>query len=251
MIDRSGVPAGYSIERERDAWVVALPSALGAAVSMVRDAGSLYDAAAAAPGAQAFTGRGAAYRTGDWVVRHYRRGGAVARMLTDEYPRIGAPRPLRELRASTAARTRGIDTPEVLACALYPSGIMYRADIATRFIPDARDLADVTFGGDAAFAAAAWRAAGALLRRAFDAGVVHADLNLRNLLVQRTPDEPRAWLLDLDRAHVRDRAVSDVARNSMLARLHRSRQKLERAHGAVTGHDALHAFEDGLRGGAA
>src|SRR5690606_7950466 len=69
--------AGYVIERERGAMVVALPSIMAELISLVRDHGTLYDAAAARPDAQSFTGRGAAYRMTlsgeDCVVRHYRR----------------------------------------------------------------------------------------------------------------------------------------------------------------------------------
>ncbi|HEX2166421.1 MAG TPA: lipopolysaccharide kinase InaA family protein [Longimicrobiales bacterium] len=288
--------AGYEIERERGALVVALPSVMADVMSLVREHGTLYDAAAAQPDAQSFTGRGAAYRMSlareDCVVRHYRRGGAVARVLHDEYLRTGEPRPLRELHASIAARSRGVDTPEVLTAIMYLAGPLYRADLATRFVRGSRDLATVTFGADnltreaspesAPERAAAWHAAGLLLRTAFAAGVEHADLNLRNILItgpaadagsgsgvaaggrpraggdagagpgagagagaERTT---RALLLDLDRATVREEPVSGAARSSMLARLHRSREKLEKQTGVKTGEDALAAFEAGLRG---
>ena len=248
--------AGYAIERERGALVVALPSVMGEVVSLVHEHGTLYAAAAARPDAQSFTGRGAAYRMTlageDCVVRHYRRGGAVARVLYDEYVRAGEPRPLRELHASIAARSRGVDTPEVTAAVAYLAGPLYRADLATRFIGGSRDLAAVTFEADDAEndagRSAAWHAAGALLRRAFAAGVEHADLNLRNILIAGPADAPQALLLDLDRAAVRNRAVSGAARSAMLARLHRSRSKLERLTGRTTGDAALAAFEAGLRG---
>lgn len=249
--------------------VVALPSVMAEVMSLVRDHGTLYDAAAARPDAQSFTGRGAAYRMtlagAECVVRHYRRGGAVAHVLHDEYLRAGEPRPLRELHASIAARSRGVDTPEVLAAIAYLAGPLYRADLATRYIDGSRDLASVTFGMDAAghrdsgpvtpregdseaVRAAAWHAAGALLRNAFAAGIEHADLNLRNILIAGAADAPRALLLDLDRATVRPRSVSDAARSAMLARLHRSRSKLERLKGWKTGEEELAALEAGLRG---
>lgn len=261
---RPAPPAGYLIERERGALIVALPSAMAAVRAAVRSAGSLYEAAASAPAAQSFRGRGAAYRMphdgGDWVVRHYCRGGAAARVLRDTYVRLGEPRPLRELRASVAARSRGVATPEVVAAVVYPASAFYRADLATRFVPDARDLADVTFDpGDGRAASdssardegarvAAWRAAGLLLCSAFAAGVHHADLSLRNILVRVGADARsyeyagQAWLLDLDRAVVRDDEVSDVARSRMLERLHRSRRKLEQEHARAVPAAALAAF---------
>jgi len=245
------VPAGYAIERERGAVVVALPSVLEDVLSRIRTSGTLYDAAASA-GGRAFTGRGAAYRLtlpdADSVVRHYRRGGMVARVLTDSYLSVGAPRTLHDLSASITACTRGVATPEVVAAVVYPAGLFYRADIATRYIPDGRDLAEVVLGetrGHAEARIAAWRATGVLLSRVFAAGVEHADLNMRNILITAE----RAWLLDLDRAVVHEREVSDVARSRMLARLERSRRKIEAATGRAADTEELAAFTEGLSHG--
>jgi 3-deoxy-D-manno-octulosonic acid kinase len=253
-VSRPALPAGYVTGRERDAVVVALPSVLGRALACIAQSGSLYEHAAAQPDAQSFTGRGAAFRLrmpdGDWVVRHYRRGGAIARLLDDRYLRIGRPRPLRELHASVLARSRGVDSPEVLVAAVHPAAAHYRADIATRYIDGSRDLAEHVLGAARAGPAerlAAWRAAGALLRSAFDAGVEHADLNLRNILIAGAAAAPRALLLDLDRAVVCDHAVSDSARAAMLDRLHRSRHKLEALLGSTTSAAELAALETGLR----
>lgn len=249
--------------------VVALPSAMEAVLSALAEHGTLYAAAASVSGAASFKGRGAAYRmqqpSGDWLVRHYWRGGAAAHVLRDEYLRVGEPRPLRELRASAEVRARGVATPEVVAAITYPAGGMYRADMATRFIPDGIDLAELSLGGatvgpraevtgprPAHDLATAWRDAGTLLRSAFAAGVEHADLNLRNILIAgaRTPGRPPsgALLLDLDRAVIHDRELSDVASYAILERLHRSRRKLENEYGARVTAAELAAFSEGLAG---
>jgi 3-deoxy-D-manno-octulosonic acid kinase len=241
------LPSGYSIERERGAEIAALPSVITDIRAAIRSHGTLYDWAAAQPAARSLAGRGAAYAAGDRVVRHYRRGGLVARVLYDRYLRAGEPRPLRELRASATARARGVATPEVLAAVVYDAGIlMYRADIATRLVPDAIDLAEAALGPgrlEPAQRVAAWRAAGALLRSAFAAGVIHRDLNLRNILIGR---DGTAHLLDLDRADVRSRGASDGARRRMLERLHRSRRKLEVRYGVRADDVELRAFDDAV-----
>ena len=85
-----------------------------------------------------FTGRGTVRAVpapdgeGRWVVRRYRRGGMLAPLLGDRYLRRGEPRPLRETRASEAARRSGIATPPVIAGVIYPAGAWYRADLVTR-----------------------------------------------------------------------------------------------------------------------
>ncbi|MGH7446921.1 MAG: lipopolysaccharide kinase InaA family protein, partial [Longimicrobiales bacterium] len=83
-------------------------------------------------------------------------------------------------------------------------------------------------------------------RTAFAAGVEHADLNLRNILITGGARAPRAMLLDLDRAVVHDHAVSNAARSAMLARLHRSRLKLERRAGQYATEAELAALVAGL-----
>jgi 3-deoxy-D-manno-octulosonic acid kinase len=253
---RSMAPAGYAAVRGGGAQVVALPSAMATVQAAIAAAGTLGDWAAGRASRE-FTGRGAAWAVetpdGTWVVRHYRRGGAIARLLGDRYLRVGEPRPLRELRASTAARAKGTATPEVVAAVVYPAGGFYRGDLATRYVPDSADLAEATLGParfDAAGRIAAWRAAGALLRTAFDAGVEHADLNLRNILVRRGTDgDTTALLLDLDRASVHHHPLDDSGRAALLARLHRSRRKLEAALRATTGTDELAAFTAALEEG--
>jgi 3-deoxy-D-manno-octulosonic acid kinase len=241
--------AGHESRRERGAEIVALPSLVAAAADAVATAGSLHAWAAGRPDARTLTGRGAAWAVElggtACVVRHYRRGGTVARVLDDRYLRVGRTRPLREMVASARARERGVRTPEVLATVTYAAGLFYRADIATRFVPDSTDLAAATLG-PARFhddeRLAAWTAAGALLRAAFAAGVLHRDLNLRNILVQRTDGELVAWLIDLDRAEVREDSLSDMRRSYMLDRLHRSRRKLEAQTGERAGAEELAAF---------
>lgn len=247
------MPPGYAAAAAGGARVVARAEALETVVEAVRAAGSLYAYAAAHPEAAALRGRGTAYRCpapgGAWVVRHYRRGGAAAGLLGDRYLRAGTPRPIRELHASHAARRRGVPTPAVQAVVVQPAGLFYRADIATLAVPEARDLADATFGA-APLAAdelcAAWRAAGSLLRHTFLAGLHHPDLNLMNVLVEGGRAAPRAWLIDLDRARVLEEALPQRQRERVVARFHRSRRKLAAAAGRAVPASARAAFEEAL-----
>ncbi len=216
--------------------------------------GTLYDWAAEQPGVRALQGRGETrvvpVEDGAWVVRHAFRGGAVARLLGDRYLRTGEPRPYAELRVSHGLRQHNIETPALLAFAVYPDGLFYRADIVTEHVPDSVDLATLTFGqhrGPPGARVAAWRAAGALLRRTWDAGLLHPDLNLGNILIAGDPEMPRAWLIDLDRARLSgDMSAGD--RVAMQRRLSRSRAKLEARHGQAVGRVELIAFGEALHG---
>lgn len=160
------------------------------------------------------------------VVRHFRRGGSIATALGDRYLRMAANRVLRELNASETIRSRGVATPQVQFGAWYNDGLFRRFDIATRFIPHARDLAEALF--DNASRESAVARAVDLLRDVVRNGLLHHDLNLKNVLV----DAERAYVLDLDRAEVRDRLSSSEAQ-SMRSRFFRSLDKWEAKLGST------------------
>jgi hypothetical protein len=153
------------------------------------------------------------------------------------------------LWASAIGRARGVTTPAVAAAIVYPSGPFYRGDLATDYIVDAKTLADVTFGesrmdDDARWSA--WHAAGRLVRSAAEAGLVHADLNLRNVLIAWRSGRPVTYLLDLDRCRIVSRVSASELRR-MKARLRRSARKFERLTGDTVG-SGFDAFEEGARG---
>lgn len=211
-----------------------------------------------------------------WVVRHYHRGGAIAPVLGDRYLRLGAPRPVREYGTGRALERRGIPTPVHIAAAVYPSGIWYRGDLVTRWVPGSRDLAAVLFpgwslegrdsggrrsaagagpepgvgpepGGPEAGgpeAEAAMRATGRLFRRLHEGGVVHPDLNLKNVLIAGDAGAPDALVLDLDGATVTSR-VGDGARLRMVARFWRSARKWRKTTGVALDPSLQAAFEAG------
>lgn len=222
------------------------------AVSWVREAlerhGTLHAAASRHPDAGRMEGRGTVYAIpaapdpvedalggdgGRWAVRHYRRGGAVARVLGDRYLRLGTPRPVAELEASEAVRARRIPTPRVVAAAVYPAGVFYRGDLVTAYVPDTMELAAVLFDPRRKGVAGsvdrkdALREAGALIRKMARAGVLHRDLNARNVLLEWSGHAPDAYVLDLDRCRIGDGPDPDAA-EAMLSRLERSIRKLEK-----------------------
>lgn len=202
-----------------------------------------------------FTGRGTVRAVpapdgeGRWVVRRYRRGGMLAPLLGDRYLRRGEPRPLRETRASEAARRSGIATPPVIAGVIYPAGAWYRADLVTRLVADATDLADHLFADrpDAPTPTPAERRAllertGRIIGELARAGIHHPDLNARNVLVVRGGAE--LHLLDFDRARV---GASPTPSAPMVARLLRSLRRLAAAAGAEVGAADRQALRDGAR----
>ena len=235
-------PAGYAV-LERGATVAVGLEELAEPLREALRAGSLYAYAAAHPERRAMTGRGVAWAAplpggaARVVVRRSRHGGLFARVTGERF--AGRTRAPRELAAALRLAAAGIPTPPVVAYATYRAGpLLRRADVATREVEGARDLAaalaDAMEAGDAA-RGAALAASARLLDALAVAGVVHPDLNIKNVLLRAgaggTLD---AMVLDVDRVRfVGGPAARVRARN--LARLVRSLRKWERARAVPAG----------------
>jgi 3-deoxy-D-manno-octulosonic acid kinase len=157
---------------------------------------------------------------GECVLRHYRRGGAVASAMGDRYLWTGADRtrPFREFRLLAEIARLGLPGPTAVAARYRRRGAFYAADLITRRIDSAQTLAERVTGGrlDGQLAGAV----GALVARFHRAGVWHADLNAHNVLIAPAG----LYLIDFDRGRLRDPA--DGWRQSNLRRLRRSLLKL-------------------------
>jgi 3-deoxy-D-manno-octulosonic acid kinase len=182
-----------------------------------------------------------------WAVRHYRRGGAMARLLGDRYRRIGPSRPVREVGASQDARARGVRTPAVVAGAAYdfggPWAGLYRADLVTELVTGAASLARLVAERTAPLTDPL-RGSGRLVRALARAGVRHPDLSAGNVLIDALG---QAWIVDLDRARTETPTGVREGR-AMLARLERSVRKVASAGTRLSREEwtALRAgFEEG------
>jgi 3-deoxy-D-manno-octulosonic acid kinase len=167
-------------------------------------------------------GRGKAYQVsaefGLAALRHYRRGGLTGALWQDRYPFIGAERTrcFRELRLLAALHTQGLPVPTPLACRFVRSGLMYRADLLTSWLPGALPLSAMV----QTMSAMIMRNVGEMLRRFHDVNLWHADLNAHNVLL--TDNGPA--LIDFDRC--RFRTPHDDWKAANLMRLKRSMLKL-------------------------
>ena len=157
-----------------------------------------------------------------WVLRHYRRGGLVARLSAEHYVWTGPERnrAFRECRLLATLFERGLAVPQPIGACAWRAGARYQAALITRRIEGARPLASLIQAPDAATRHdALLSACGRMIRRFHDEGLDHVDLNARNILID---DRKTPWLIDLDRCRLR-RAGRWQAGN--LARLERSLEK--------------------------
>jgi 3-deoxy-D-manno-octulosonic acid kinase len=146
-------------------------------------------------------GRGAVciFRQGEseYVLRHYRRGGLVARLSHDRYVWTGLSRTRawREWHLLAWMHERGLAVPRPVAARVRRRGAFYTADLVTLRLARVWTLADLL--GRWALPEDAWREIGATIASFHAAGVCHADLNARNIVLD---DAGKVFLLDFDRA---------------------------------------------------
>ena len=151
------------------------------------------------------------------VLRHYRRGGLVARLSHDRYiwTGVASSRSVAEFCLMRAMHARGLPVPAPIAAAVWREGLTYRAAILVERITDARTLAICADEHD-------WRQAGRAVAAMHIEGVWHADLNVHNILIDA---QHRAWLIDFDKGRQFER-LSEAKRHSNLERFHRSMRKV-------------------------
>lgn len=157
---------------------------------------------------------------GDWILRHYRRGGFAARFSDDRYLWIGeqATRSFREWRLLARLHEQGLPVPAPIA-AHYERGILsYRADIMIERLANARTLAAAL--ASSPLGASAWQSIGRTIARFHAAGVHHADLNANNLMLT----DGAVYLIDFDRGRIRARGSWE---QDVIARLRRSLDKIK------------------------
>jgi 3-deoxy-D-manno-octulosonic acid kinase len=157
-----------------------------------------------------------------WVLRHFRRGGFIARLSQDGYVWTGEDgvRAFAEWRLLEALSRRGLPVPQPVAARYQRTGLLYRCDLITRRIVNADPLSAALAQG--ALSEPLWRAIGATVARLHRAGVDHADLNAHNILLESTGD---VRVIDFDRGRLR-RPGAWSSRN--LRRLRRSLAKVSR-----------------------
>lgn len=157
----------------------------------------------------------------EWALRHYRRGGLVAKLVTDRYLWTGLARTRawREWHLTANLHRQGLPVAAPVAARVVRSGLSYTADLITQRIEGVQALSrylqlNALRGQD-------WQNLGVMLRRFHDAGLDHADLNAHNILVD---SQWAFWLIDFDRGQLRAPGTWQ-AKN--LARLQRSFRKLQ------------------------
>jgi 3-deoxy-D-manno-octulosonic acid kinase len=164
----------------------------------------------------------------DWVLRHYHRGGAVGKFLTDQFLWLGPDqsRPCIEWDLLAELHNLQLPAPVPVAARYVRHGLCYTADLITRRLPDVVPLSRRMEA--APLTKDIWRAVGHCVGLFHRSNIYHADLNAHNLQIS---GDNHLWLLDFDRGRIMRGGGKWQQDN--LDRLQRSFRKISQ-NGSVT-----------------
>ncbi|AZR40368.1 3-deoxy-D-manno-octulosonic acid kinase [Marinobacter salarius] len=157
------------------------------------------------------------------VLRHYRRGGMMARFAEKTYLFTGfeQTRSVAEFRLLGQLRSLGLPVPEAVAAIAWKYRLFwYRAAILVERIPNSVTFSDSDRLSDESL----WAQLGQVIRRFHDNGLNHVDLNCDNILV--TGDQ--LYLIDFDRCKLvpeSENETDSAWKQRNLERLQRSVRK--------------------------
>lgn len=157
----------------------------------------------------------------DFVLRHYQRGGLVAKISQEKYFWLGLQftRPWQEWKLLEKMLNKGLPVPIPAAIQVNRKGLLYTADLMMHRIPHSRTLMHILMSEE--LTEGYWIAIGSIIRRFHEEGVYHSDLNSNNILID---DGGRCYLIDFDKCKIQKPKLKWQKEN--LLRLKRSLNKI-------------------------
>lgn len=154
------------------------------------------------------------------ALRHYRRGGLFGKLVADFYWFAGweKSRSYQEFMLLNHLRDAGVNVPRPIAARVQKHGLLYKADLLSEKVPNARDLVSIL--QESPISNELYRKIGREIRKMHDAQVNHTDLNIHNILID---DQEKVWIIDFDKCFVQKNG--DGWKKQNLERLRRSFEK--------------------------
>ncbi len=165
---------------------------------------------------------------GHAIIRWYRRGGFVRHFIQDVY--WDRPfRPFAELASTEIARQRGVPTVEILAAGVKQLAWgCYRGVFISREATGFSHLWEwLQTHPPPTERKSTIETVAHTIVQLHTAGILHADLNLTNILVRVTDSIAEALIIDFDKAQIFPTALPEPYRKKVLRRLQRSLEKLD------------------------
>lgn len=135
-----------------------------------------------------------------YVLKHYQRGGLVAKILSDQYLYSGLKntRIYKEFTLLLTLHQQGLPAPVPKAALVRVSGLIYKGDLITEAVSGAQSVCEICQSRSLDESEVV--AIGQTIAAFHNAGVFHADLNINNILFN---DQGKAFLIDFDRGEFR------------------------------------------------
>ena len=154
-----------------------------------------------------------------WVLRHYYRGGLIAKLINDQYlfASIKSTRVYKEIALLEKMLALGLPVPKPIAGRVRRKGLFYSADLIMEKL-DAQDLVALLKESD--FKEALWSSIGDIIAQFHNQNIYHSDLNAHNILIDCSD---KVWLIDFDKCELRENIGSWKDEN--MERLNRSFEK--------------------------
>lgn len=176
-------------------------------------------------------GRGSAWfiksNSGQFVLRHYRRGGFATRLSQRRYLFTGytRTRSFAEFKLTNELYDKGLPVPKPVAALAHRCGwFTYEAGILIERIEGAQPVPECRGAGDEAL----WHRIGQTIGLFHREGLDHVDMNCDNILVTGEC----VYLIDFDRCKLRTKA--DLGAGWKSTNLNRLRRSVDKRLGALS-----------------
>ena len=157
-----------------------------------------------------------------YALRHYRRGGLVAKIIDDSFlfTSVEQTRAYKELELLDFLQNNHVNVPSPIAGLVSTQGISYKADLITQVIPNSQELHELL--QVTKVSPTTWQAIGEQIRLMHNTNVCHDDINVKNILLQQQDSSFKIYIIDFDKCGIQ----SDGSwKQDNLARFKRSLNK--------------------------
>lgn len=174
-------------------------------------------------------GRGAVYffeqNNQSMVLRHYRRGGLVAKVNDDKFiwHSIASSRVYRELSLLDYLQQHDFPAPKPIAGMVKKNLFSYQADILTEVIPNTKELHEILQSRE--LDKLVWINIGKQLKALHNLNVRHDDINVKNILLN---DDDEVFVIDFDKCAIDEVASEENKKKWKADNIARFKRSLEK-----------------------